>query len=270
MWLALALFLTGNVHAGDNREQAICNRLLEPLAFWMWSRAAGTPQVRDEELPRGVERIEFTTGDHRALRGYRITASSPKKGYLLVAQGNATLAERLLAHLGEYAAAGYSVYVYDYRGYAASEGRRRLQAIIEDYREIYSALGRSEPGERLLYGMSFGGIVLLNLIGTGVAFDRAVIDSTPARISSFGCPQRTDPVANLPEDASRMLFISGARDQVVPAEDSAEMLDTAAARGARAVKSPDFDHPFMDHDPRVRAERQQLIRSFLLPTPVSR
>jgi len=259
-----------STYGSDDREQAVCNRLLEPLAFWLWARAAGTPYLLEADLPRGVERIEHTTGDGRVLRGYRLPALGPRKGFLLVAQGNATLAERLLAYLRVYASAGYSVYVYDYRGYAASEGRRRLKAIVEDYREIYSVLVANESGEQLLYGMSFGGIVLLNVLGRGAPFDRAVIDSTPARISNFGCPERYDPVANLPANTAGMLLINGARDNVVPAEDSDELLDSAAARGARTVKSPDFDHPFMDRDTRIHEERQTLIRTFLLPPATTR
>jgi pimeloyl-ACP methyl ester carboxylesterase len=248
----------------SDREEAVCNAVLEPFAFWLWSRSAGTPYLHDAGLPPGVEAIEYRAGDGRVLRGYRLAARVPRKGFLLIAQGNATLAERLLAYLGAYPAAGYSVYLYDYRGYARSEGRRRLKAIVEDYREIYAALGNVEPGERLLYGMSFGGIVLLNMLGAGAPFDRAVIDSTPSRISNYGCPARYDPVANLPADASRLLLINGARDRVVPAEDSAELLDVAVTRGARAVRSPAFDHPFMDRELRVHDERQALIRSFLL------
>lgn len=251
-------------HAANEHEKAVCNSVLEPFAFWLWNRSAGTPRLRDAGLPSGIEAIDYASRDGRVLRGFRLPAVPPRRGFLLVMQGNATLAERLLPHLGAYAQSGYAVYVYDYRGYALSEGRRRLKAIVDDYREIYAGLGRNEPGERLLYGMSFGGIVLLNVLGPGVPFDRAVIDSTPGRISNYGCPEHYDPVANLPVDASRLLLITGARDRVVTTDDSAELLDTAASRGARTVRSPDFNHPFMDKDLRIYHERMALIQSFLL------
>lgn len=267
----IALLGSGtHVLATEERAEAVCNAVLEPFAFWLWNRSAGTPHLQETDLPPGIGAIEYTARDGRVLRGYRIRPPSTPQGFVLVMQGNATLAERLLAHLGGYAKSGYAVYVYDYRGYANSEGRPRLKAIVEDYREIFTALGQREPGERLLYGMSFGGIVLLNVIGTGVPFDRAVIDSTPARIAGYGCPDRYDPVANLPADASRLLVISGARDRVVPAGDSSELLDAAAARGARIVRSPDFNHPFMDKDQRLYRERQELIRMFLLPSSTGR
>lgn len=257
--------------ADTEPEAAVCNRLLEPLLFWLWQRSAGTARLEPDHLPANVDAIQYHTRDGRQLAGFRLRArtgaGSRARGFLLVAQGNATLAERLLPRLGAFADAGYDVYVYDYRGYARSEGRRRLKAIAGDYREILAALATAEAGEHLLYGMSFGGIVLLYAIGHGAAFDRAVIDSTPARISGYGCPAHYDPVANLPADSRGLLLISGDRDRVVPAEDSAPLLETARARGAKVVQSPDFDHPFMDSDPAVRAARQAMIVSFLTGAP---
>jgi alpha/beta superfamily hydrolase len=264
--LGLILMAAASVttaRADGNLEQAVCNRLFEPFAFWLWQHAAGTPHAVSTTLPPNVEIIHYTTADQRRLAGYRIHAGNESKGFVLVAQGNATLVERLIAHLGTLAEAGYDVYLYDYRGYGSSEGKRRFKAIVSDYREIFATLSSSHPGKRLLYGMSFGGIVLLNVIGTGVAFDRGVIDSTPATISNYGCPRRYDPVANLPADSSGLLLIAGDRDRVVPADESAALLEAGAGRGARAQRSPDFAHPFMDKDQTVYRERQELIRGFL-------
>ncbi len=254
--------------ANADVEEAVCNVVLEPLAFWLWQRSAGSPHQQDDRLPANVEAIRHRTQDGRWLHGYRLQARTepgvPVKGFLLVAQGNATLVERLTGRLHQFTDSDYDVYLYDYRGYARSEGRRRLKAIVHDYREIFAELSRTHPGERLLYGMSFGGIVLLNVIGTGVDYDRAVIDSTPSTVSNYGCPQRYDPVVNLPADASRLLLIAGERDRVVTAEDSAWLLDTAAARGAHTERSPEFAHPFMDKDPAVAKARRQRIHTFLV------
>jgi alpha-beta hydrolase superfamily lysophospholipase len=255
-------------HANANVEDSVCNIVLEPFAFWLWQRSAGSPYLQDDRLTANIEAIRHRTLDGKLLYGYRLRAKTESgasaKGFLLVAQGNATLAERLTSRLRKFTDSGYDVYLYDYRGYARSEGRRRLKAIVSDYREIFAELSQTHSGERLLYGMSFGGIVLLNVLGTGVAFDRAVIDSTPSTVSNYGCPQRYDPVANLPTDASRLMLISGERDRVVTTEDSALLLDTAGSRGAHTVSSPVFAHPFMDKDPVVEDSRQQLILKFLV------
>lgn len=267
MVLGLCLCATAPARADSDLEKSVCNSVLEPFAFWLWQRSAGEVHLQDDHLPAGVEAIQHRTQDGRLLHGYRLKArtegGAAAKGFVLVAQGNATLVERLVARLGQFADSGYDVYMYDYRGYGRSEGERRLKAIASDYQEIYSELSRTHPGARLLYGMSFGGIILLKVIGAGAVFDRAVIDSTPALVSNYGCPRRYDPVRNLPEDAAHMLFISGARDRVVPAEDSAPLLDAAAERGAHVVRSKDFAHPFMDKDPAVASQRRQLILNFL-------
>lgn len=266
--LGVCLSATAAAQANTDLEKSVCNSVLEPFAFWLWQRSAGEVHLQDDHLPAGVEVIHHRTQDGRLLYGYRLKArtegSAAAKGFLLVAQGNATLVERLIARLGQFADSGYDVYMYDYRGYGRSEGKRRLKAIASDYQEIYAQLSRTHPGARLLYGMSFGGIILLKVIGSGAAFDRAVIDSTPTLVSNYGCPQRYDPVRNLPEDGSHMLLISGARDRVVPAEDSAGLLEAAAERGAHVVRSPDFAHPFMDKDPAVASARRQLILQFLI------
>ena len=261
--VAAASSAVGVAEPEDDPEEAVCNSIFEPFAFWLLQRAACTPYLEVGAPVPGGDAVSFTTRDGRVLRGFRLIAAPPRKGFILVAQGNATLAERLLAHLGGLARAGFDVWIYDYRGYAGSEGKRRLKAIVGDYRELYARLACDVPGERLLYGMSFGGIVLLNVIGAGTEFDRAVIDSTPSRIAGYGCPKRYDPIRNLPADSARLLLIQGARDRVVPAEDSAELLDAAEARAARVMRSPRFAHPFMDRDADIRRERETLIHSFL-------
>ena len=173
------------------------------------------------------------------------------------------LADHLLHELSPFAEHGRDLFVYDYRGYGNSEGRRRFKAMVSDYRELFESLSASPSDERLLYGISFGGIVLLNVIGGGVKFHRAVIDSSPGRISHLGCPEEYDPVRHLPADSSNLMIISGNRDTVVKPADMSELIATAKTRGAQVVISDDFAHPFMDRLPAVHQQRQKIIREFL-------
>lgn len=245
---------------GNDPETAVCG-FQETLAFWMWSTLAGSPNPNAGDAYPNVEAVEHRTRDGRLLKGFKLgsTASGGEtKGKLLVAQGNAMLADQLLGYLARFARAGLETYVFDYRGYGASEGRARLKAIIGDYQELFDAI---EPRE--LYGVSFGGVVMMNLIGADVDFERAAIDSAPARVSGFGCPERYDPAANFPNDASGLLVIAGERDDVVPAEDVRELIRLAEARGGTARLGKDFGHPFTDPDS-VHRRRLELIRSFLL------
>jgi alpha-beta hydrolase superfamily lysophospholipase len=137
--------------------------------------------------------------------------------------------------------------------------------MVADYREIFASLSAAhEDQPAYLYGVSFGGLLALNVLGGGARFDRAVIDSSPSRISPYGCPESFDPVSNLPDAAATLLIVSGVRDTVVSAEAQAELRDAARSRGARVVLDERFAHPFMDRDATIQAERSSLVQGFLL------
>jgi alpha/beta superfamily hydrolase len=242
-------------------EKSVCG-LKEAFYFWLWSTTAGTPDPSRLQGERAIEHINFKTKDGRLLRGYKLKADTPK-GFLLVAQGNAMLADQIILSFREFAAAGYDVYVYDYRGYGRSEGKRRLKAMLSDYGEIIGSLDALAYKEHLFYGMSYGGILLLNALKEDRKDKRIVIDSTPSRLSSYGCPERYDPVINLPPDCSDFFIIGGMADSVVPPESSEELRDRAHSRGATILLDAELGHPFMDRDPRAHWHRMDVVRTFL-------
>ncbi len=253
----------------ENPEKSVCGSLKEPFVFWMWSSVAGKPSTEAANRVPNAEPVAHRTKDGRLLRGYKLSSTHPEGavfGSVLVAQGNAMLADQLLSTLADFSQAGIEAYIFDYRGYGNSEGKRRLKAIVSDYIEIFDSIDSSTQGRRFLYGISFGGIVLLNVIGSGISFDRAVIDSAPSRVSNRGCPEEYDPVVNFPKDGSRFLMVAGELDKVVPLKDSQELIDLAKTRGSRVETRSDFAHPFMDFNIRVHRARIELIRSFLAAT----
>ena len=71
---------------------------------------------------RAVKPVTFTTRNGTSLAGYKLAAENPT-AYLLVAQGNAMLADQLVADLQTFRDRGWDVYIYDYRGYGQSQGR---------------------------------------------------------------------------------------------------------------------------------------------------
>jgi alpha/beta superfamily hydrolase len=259
----------------SQREAPICGAIKEPLVFWLWSRMA--PRAKPTRATRHahVEAVSFTTGDGKNLSGYRIRAHYERdkpvepKGYVLMALGNAMIADQMIGELAAYAQAGYDAYIYDYRGYGLSEGKRRINAIIEDYREIVADLN-SNYDRKMLYGVSLGGMVMMNAIGSGVEFDAAVIDSAPSRLSSYGCPDRIDPVNQLTErNAPKLLVITGKRDQVLGPKDTREFRKKAGAMGAKTVDGEDFAHPYMDRAYDVHLQRVRLVQEHLLPSGAS-
>jgi hypothetical protein len=248
-------------------ESSVCGWIKEPLVFAMWSHLAGKPAPDRAVRVPNAEAIAYRTRDGRILNGYKLrstAAGGAVVGRLLVAQGNAMLSDQLLPSLTGFSDAGLEVYIFDYRGYGNSEGRRRLKAMVGDYREMAGELIAPTGGKRFLYGISFGGLIVLNAINAGTPYDRAVVDSTPSRVSNLGCPEQYDPVANLPSDASRVLLVVGEHDTVVSIADSEELVSRGRTLGARTEVRSDYAHPFMDRDGETHKSRLDLIRSFLL------
>ena len=247
-------------------EQSICG-FKEAFVFWLWSSAAGAASADRLAQVANIEDVVITSSDGRILRGYKLKATHTQtskglpRGYLLVVQGNAMLADQIITRFDPFAGLGYDVYVFDYRGYGRSEGKRRLKAILDDYRQIIQQLDTQPYQKRAFYGMSFGGVVLLDALRHQTGEMTVVIDSTPSRLSDYGCPATHDPVNNLPQDTGNLLLIAGARDQVVKPETSRELLELAEDRGATVLRDPAWGHPFMDSHTQRRLET---VRRFLL------
>lgn len=243
-------------------EASVCGFIREPLAFWLFRRAAGSADAGRVAGIRDIDRLTFTAGDGRTLGGYRLRAAAPN-GYLLVAQGNAMLADQIMGELQYFRDQGFDVYVYDYRGYGLSEGRSRLTAIISDYREIIANLNTQPYHRHALYGMSMGGVILLNAAGESGDYSSLVIDSSPSRISPLGCPEQYDPINHLPADSSRLEIIAGGRDRVVRPQEIQELLFAAKFRGARVVQRTEFAHPFQDATDAIHRSRMKAVADFL-------
>ena len=266
--LFILLVIVSSVTVADSQneklETSICG-LKEPILFWLWSATAGRPDPSRLLGQRGVEDVSFVTRDGRTLRGYKLRATiETPRGFLLVLQGNAILADQILSEFRNFAQAGYDVFIYDFRGYGHSEGKRRLKAIVSDYKELLGDLGSQRYPQRLVYAMSLGGVFFLNALDDSGEVERVVIDSSPSRLSTYGCPLDYDPVEQLPEDCSGFLFVVGANDNVVSPGMSRELVELAAQRGAKVQRDDTFSHPFMDRSWDTHSRRMRLIENFLL------
>jgi alpha/beta superfamily hydrolase len=244
-------------------ETAVCGSVREPIMFWLWRSTAGSPNPGRLAHITNLEQIRFKTRDGIELGGYKLAAQSAK-GYLLVAQGNAMLADQLVADLQTFRDLGLDVYIFDYRGYGISKGKSRLVAIAGDYAEVVWHLNTLGYEKRSLYGISMGGVILLNAVGRTQAYTRLVVDSSPSRISSFGCPERYDPVTHLPDDSSRLMVVSGSRDEVVRPAQMDELIRVAKSRRGRVLQDNEFAHPYQDLTPATHRRRQNEVATFFL------
>jgi alpha/beta superfamily hydrolase len=208
------------------------------LVPWLQTKAVGNREPAQVIASDGIE-----------LNGFRLrccVGGDPRNplGYVLFVQGNAMLALTIVSDLKPLSEAGFDVFIFDFRGYGFSGGQAKSAAIISDYREIVANLNsRGYPG-RLIYGISFGGAVILNAVGTEGNYDALIIDATPAKLPFF-CPGTLNPERHLPQSCARLLLIAGDEDRVVPARQMRTMIETARDRGASVYQSKTLCHPFM-------------------------
>ena len=264
----MIILLTTGCAAASERESSVCGALKEPFLFWLWSSAAPDPDKSRVKSLKYVHNVKFVTSDKKTLNGYMYRAHSRQegeiisKGYILVALGNAMISDQMIKYFRSFSEKAYDVYVYDYRGYGSSEGKRRINAFIEDYKEIIVSLNQKYD-RHMLYGISIGGAVIMNAIGSGIEYDAAVIDSCPSRFSSYGCPKKIDPISNLPEDAKKIFVITGQEDQVLKPNMTSEFRLAAQKNKAKVFDGKEYAHPFMDKSIDIHRERMKKVIQFL-------
>ncbi|MCW8107538.1 alpha/beta hydrolase [Alteromonas ponticola] len=234
--------------------------------FALWSAATPSPDNARVANNTLISRVKFRTADNRLLAGYKYQAHATEnekpKGYVLMALGNAMIADQMINYMQPFSQRGYDAFIYDYRGYGRSQGKRRIKAFILDYEELIEALN-TQYDRRLLYGVSLGGAVITNVISKGVQYDRAVIDSSPSRFSPYGCPDWLDPVNNIPEKVPNVMVITGSIDGVLGPDMTTELREKAVDHGATGFNGSNYNHPFMDTDESIHAQRMEMIVNFL-------
>lgn len=193
-----------------------------------------------------VERLTIPAADATQLNGFLLPAAAAvsDRRLLLFAQGDATLADEMLASLTKFQSAGYDVFVFDYRGFGRSKGTPSIAAIEQDYEAIIAWLRKNQEGRRFYYGVSGGGVILLRALREDQAFAGLALDSTPSRMPVI-CDSEFDPVNNVPAKADKLLVIQGKRDENIPPPDSERLASMVRARGGHSILI-DVGHPAPD------------------------
>ena len=231
--------------------------------------ASGIPSLDQWDgakfAPRVTGRV-FRTDDGRRLAGFHIKATRPSRGFVLVAHGNAMLAEHIMPALTSIKSANLDVVLYDDRGYGRSEGTTRFLAMFADARSIFRQLTAEIGGHGFGYGLSQGGIVLANALLSDIQCVRGVvIDGSPGDLPWYLCSSGFDPAhrvstATLPGPA--LMVISGGRDQVISRNWMQALIGAAQERDAKVILRDDFSHPFQEPSESMLKERLDLIWGF--------
>lgn len=106
------------------------------------------------------EEVNFSTRDGQTLMGWWLPARDSDAPVLLYFHGNAGTREDRLEILQGMVNAGFSVFIFDYRGYGGSSGRPSEAGLILDGEAAFDWLDRrTRGGPVFLLGHSLGGAV---------------------------------------------------------------------------------------------------------------
>lgn len=171
-----------------------------------------------KDMPFTATEETFTSqGTGCAARVYRPTSSSTPRPVVVMGHGfGGVRALRLYTYAEHFAAAGYLVVVFDYRGFGESQGEpRQILDVAMQHQDWRAALAfaRQLPGaaadQVVAWGTSFGGGHVITLAGQGEEL-AAIIAQVPhvsgpaaVRATGFAAALRLAPIAL--HDAARAL-----------------------------------------------------------------
>lgn len=126
------------------------------------------PMKEIEYLPNqtglAFEEIFFKTSDNVDINGWFI--SRPNARYtILFCHGNAGNISHRLEKLKFFHGLGYSIFIFDYRGYGRSKGKPSEKGMYLDIQGAYDYLlsRKISPEQIIGYGESIGGAVIIDL-----------------------------------------------------------------------------------------------------------
>ena len=184
-------------------------------------------------LPAGARDVAFGTDDGLALHGwYWRSGARPAPPTVLYSHGNAGNVVRFAEGAARFAALGFDVLLYDYRGYGRSEGTSGSEATLNldaraAHRFLTGELG-VQPGAIALYGYSLGTTVSAELAVSGTC--KAVILAAPLASASAQARDkmpwlpgflhrlgvnRFDTVGKIARARCPVMVIHGDRDEVI-------------------------------------------------------
>jgi fermentation-respiration switch protein FrsA (DUF1100 family) len=202
------------------------------------------PMRGHDATPSGLglphEDVRLTAEDGVRIHGWYLPVRDAR-WVTLVSHGNAgNISHRLDRALLLQGRLRSSVFLYDYRGYGASEGSPDEAGTYRDARAAYRYLveeKRVKPAELVLFGESLGSAVALELALARPAAAlvlEAPFTSVPdvARTTIFAplapfVRTRYDSLARIPRLRMPLLVTQGDRDEVIPPAHGRRLFDAA-------------------------------------------
>ncbi|MBU0480420.1 MAG: alpha/beta hydrolase [Proteobacteria bacterium] len=230
-------------------QPAVVQRLFHPRV----ERKNGTTEKNRVDVD-----IEVASGVTVGAR-YHL-AEDPEGPNILMFHGNGETAADYDDLAPEYTGRGVSFLVADYRGYGWSGGEPTVTSMIQDAykikehaRKFLAAAGRN--GKFAVMGRSLGSACAVELaifnsdidgviIESGFAHTRPVLTSLGLDVDALGITEEKG-FANLLKIKSYLkpvLIIHGARDQIIPMGEAAELHAECGSAGKELQVVPGADH----------------------------
>jgi fermentation-respiration switch protein FrsA (DUF1100 family) len=213
--------------------------------FYYPSVGAGSWTPEDEGLD--YRDVNFSSMDGTKLHGWFIPAArNPKGAVVLQVHGNAGSLEHHLGQMAFLPREGYSVFMFDYRGYGLSEKRQPTpKGLMHDTQGAIAFLKTlpETAGQKILViGQSIGGNNAIAAVANGAkdVIAGILLDSTfvsYSRVASYHVPLAGILMSNK-YSADRHIrklapiplsFIHGESDGVVPCSHSQELFELATS-----------------------------------------
>jgi len=200
------------------------------------------PEPRSTPADSGLEyrELQLRAKDGVGLHGWFLPAKDAR-GAVLVSHGNAGTIELRIELARAFVELGWSVLLYDYRGFGKSSGQPDEEGTYRDAEAAYEHLTTAEgvASERVvLYGESLGAAVAIELARRhpcAAVIGESAFTSLPdvgARAYPFLPVRwiarfRYDNLAKVPELGVPLLLIHSPADEIVPVEHGQRLLQAA-------------------------------------------
>ncbi len=189
--------------------------------------------------------VKTTSGKVERVHGWWIPASQPNALVLLYLHGNGINIGANVAHADRFHRLGFSVLLFDYRGYGRSEGSFPSEATVyQDAAVAWDYLVKErqiQPNQIFIYGHSLGGAVAIDLalkypdaagliVESSFTSIRGIVDYQrlygifPVNLILH---QRFDSIKKVRSLQMPVLFIHGTADWQVPATMSQQLYNAA-------------------------------------------
>ena len=120
-----------------------------------------------EQLGLKYEDVYFSAGDGTRLHGWFLPAPGRALGTILFLHGNAENVSTHIMSVRWLPERGFNVFLLDYRGYGASEGKPTLAGVQDDVESALKMLIARpgvDPGRIVVFGQSLGGAIAVHRV----------------------------------------------------------------------------------------------------------